>query len=173
MDAENKIQTCSTCGDAFIAGMINGKQLKNCRTCRDKKNKRKTPSETQETEKSQPPCSYSSTEEQGEYDEQPHFTPPTYEQSNNHYSNMPLCRPDYLMSTQEKTSQSIKQLLTNIHDSLTHKSPNTCANDMLNDIANRLTIIENDNYVREFIEHQKKQNEETTRLLNLIHNAIG
>ena len=28
MDAEKKIQTCSTCGDAFIAGMINGKQLK-------------------------------------------------------------------------------------------------------------------------------------------------
>ena len=37
MDAEKKIQTCSTCGEAFIAGMINGKQLKNCRTCRDKK----------------------------------------------------------------------------------------------------------------------------------------
>jgi len=163
MDAENKIQKCSTCGEAFIAGIIHGKQLKNCRTCRDKKNKRKTPSETQETEKSQPPSD----------DEQPQFTPPTYEQSNNHYSNMPLCKPDFLMPTQEKTSQSIKQLLTNIHDSLTHKSPNTCANDMLNDIANRLTIIENDNYVREFIEHQKKQNEETTRLLNIIHNAIG
>ena len=168
MDAENKIQKCSTCGDAFIAGMINGKQLKNCRTCRDKKNKRKTPSETQETEKSQPPC----PSEEG-YDEQPQFTPPTYGQSNNHYSNMPLCRPDFLLPTQEKTSQSIKQLLTNIHDSLSNKSSNTCANDMLNDIANRLTVIGNDNYVREFIEQQKKQNEETTRLLNLIHNAIG
>ena len=128
-----------------------------------KTNKRKTPSETQETEKSQPPSD----------DEQPRVTPPTYEQSNNHYSNMPLCRPDYLIPTQEKTSQSIKQLLTNIHDSLTHKSPNTCANDMLNDIANRLTVIENDNYVIEFIEQQKKHNEETTRILNLIHNAIG
>ena len=37
MDAENKIQKCSTCGEAFIAGVVNGKQLKNCRTCRDKK----------------------------------------------------------------------------------------------------------------------------------------
>ena len=163
MDAEKKIQTCSTCGDAFIAGMINGKQLKNCRTCRDKKNKRTTPSETQETEKSQPPSD----------DEQPQFIPPTYEKPNNHYSNMPLCKPDFLMPTQEKTSKSIKQLLTNIHENLSNKSSNTIANDMLNDIANRLTIIENDNYVREFIEHQKKQNEETTRLLNLIHNAIG
>ena len=44
---------------------------------------------------------------------------------------------------------------------------------MLNDIANRLTVIENEYYVREFIEQQKKQNEETTRLLNLIHSAIG
>ena len=140
MDAENKIQKCSTCGDAFIAGMINGKQLKNCRTCRDKKNKRKALSETQETEKSQPPSD----------DEQSRVTPPTYEQFNNHYSNMPLCRPDYLIPTQEKTSQSIKQLLTNIHDSLANKSSNTCANDMLNDIANRLTVIETDNYVREF-----------------------
>ena len=163
MDAESKIQKCSTCGEAFIAGVVNGKQLRNCRTCRDKKNKRKALSETQETEKSQPPSD----------DEQPRFIPPTYEQSNNHYSNMPLCRPDYLLPSPEKPSQSIKQLLTNIHDSLTHKSPNTCANDMLNDIANRLTVIENDNYVREFIEQQKKQNEETTRLLNLIHNAIG
>ena len=55
MDAENKIQKCSTCGDTFIAGVVNGKQFKTCRTCRDKKNKRKTQSETQETEKSQPP----------------------------------------------------------------------------------------------------------------------
>ena len=77
---------------------------------------------------------------------------------------MPLCRPDFLIPTHEKSSQRIKQLLTNTHDSLTHKSPNTCANDMLNDIANRLTVIENDNYVREFIEHQKKQNEETMRV---------
>ena len=89
MDAENKIQKCSTCGEAFIAGMIKGKQLKNCRTCRDKKNKRTTPSET---EKSQPPSD----------DDEPQVTPPTYKQSNNHYSNMPLCRPDFLLPTQEK-----------------------------------------------------------------------
>ena len=44
---------------------------------------------------------------------------------------------------------------------------------MLNDIANRLTVIETDNYVREFIEYQKQHNEEMTRLLNLIHDAIG
>ena len=95
MDTENKIQKCSTCGDAFIAGMINGKQLKNCRTCRDKKNKRKALSETQETEKSQPPSD----------DEQSRFIPPTYEQSNNHYSNMPLCRPDFSIPTQENKSK--------------------------------------------------------------------
>jgi len=138
MDAENKIQKCSTCGEAFIAGVVNGKQLNNCRTCRDKKNKRKTPSETQETEKSQPPSD----------DEQPRFIPPTYEQYNNHYSNIPLCRPEFLIPTQDKSSQSIKHILTNVHDSLTHKSPNTCANDMLNDIENHLTVIENDTYVR-------------------------
>ena len=90
MDAENKIHKCSTCGDAFIAGLVNGKQLKNCRTCRDKKHKRKASSETQDTETSQPPC----PSEEGS-DEQPRFIPPTYEQSNNHYSNMPLCKPDF------------------------------------------------------------------------------
>ena len=63
-----------------------------------KKNKRKTPSETQETEKSQPPSD----------DEQPRFIPPTYEQSNNHYSNMPLCRPDYLIPTHEKNKSTYK-----------------------------------------------------------------
>ena len=99
MDAENKIQKCSTCGEAFIAGMIKGKQLKNCRTCRDKKNKRTTPSET---EKSQPPSD----------DDEPQVTPPTYKQSNNHYSNMPLCKPDLLMPSHEHPSQSIRQLLT-------------------------------------------------------------
>ena len=75
--------------------------------------------------------------------------------------------------TRKQTSRIVKQLLVQIHDNLTNKSSNTCANDMLNDIANRLTVIENDNYVREFIEHQKKQHEETTILLNLIHSAIG
>ena len=163
MEPESKLQKCSTCGNAFIAGMVNGKQLKNCRTCRNKKNKRNTPSETQETERSQTPSD----------DEQPREIPPTYEHNNNHYSNMPLCKPDYLLPTPEKTSQIIKQLLTNIHDNLINKSSNTCANDMLNDIANRLTIIESDNYVREFIEYQKQQNEEMTRLLNIIHDAIG
>ena len=98
------MQKCSTCGEAFIAGVLNGTQLNNCRTCRDKKNKRTTPSETQETEKSQPPSD----------DEEPRFIPPTYEQSNNYDSNMPLCRPGFLIPTQENTSQSIKQLLKSI-----------------------------------------------------------
>lgn len=146
-----------------------GKVLKNCRTCRDKKNKRNTPSETQETERSQPPCS---SEE--EYDEQPRRIPPTYEHNNdNHYSNKPLCKADYLMPSPEKPKQSIKRLLTDIHDNLTNKSSNTVANEMLNDIANRLTIIENDNFLKEFIEYQRKQNEETTRLLNLIQDVLG
>ena len=139
MDAENKIQKCSTCGEAFIAGVINGKQLKNCRKCRDKKNKRNTQSDTQETERSQP----SEDEPQKET-----RILPTYEVNCNHYSNMPLCKPDYLQHSLENTTKSIKQLLTHIHENLTNKSSNTCANDMLNDIANRLTVIENDDYIR-------------------------
>ena len=36
---------------------------------------------------------------------------------------------------------------------------------MLNDIANRLTVIEHDKYIREFIEHQKKQNENNDAII--------
>ena len=96
MEATNKIIKRSTCGDAFIAGMVNGKQLKNCRTCRDKKNKRKAPSETQETERSQPPSD----------DEQPRIIPTFTSES--HYSNMLLCRPDLLMPSPKKPNQRIK-----------------------------------------------------------------
>ena len=28
MDVENEIQKCSTCGEAFIAGVVNGNNLK-------------------------------------------------------------------------------------------------------------------------------------------------
>ena len=136
------------------------KQLKTCRTCRDKKNKRNTPSETQETETSQPPS-----------DDEPPRIIPTFT-SENQYSNMSLCRPDFLMPSPERPGQSIKQLLTHIHEILTNKSSNTCANDMLNDISKRLTVIETITFVREFIEYQKQQNQEMTRLLNLIHSAI-
>ena len=162
MEAVNKIIKCSICGEAFIAGMVNGKQLKNCRICRDKKYKRKTPSETQDTERSQPPS-----------DDEPSRIIPTFASSENHYSNMPLCRPDLTKPSPEKPSKNIKQLLTDIYDNLTNNPSNTSANEMLNDIANRLTVIEADNYVKEFIEYQKQQNEEINKLLNLIHSAIG
>jgi DNA-directed RNA polymerase subunit M/transcription elongation factor TFIIS len=166
MEPEEKIIRCSTCGDIMIAGMVNGKKLKNCRKCRDKRANRNPQSDTQEI--SHPP--YSSEEEQDE-GERPRVIP-TYTSSENHYSNMPLCKPDFLMTPPQKP-QSVKQLLSSILDSLTNKSSNTIANDMLNDIANRLTAIEHDNYVREFIEQQKKHNEETTRLLNMLYDAIG
>lgn len=160
MEPEEKIIRCSTCGDIMIAGMVNGKKLKNCRKCRDKRANRNPQSDTQEI--SHPP-----SEDDGE---QPRVIP-TYT-SDNHYSNMPLCKPDFLMTPPQKP-QSVKQLLSTIHDNLTTKSSTTLANDMLNDIANRLTAIEHDNYVREFIEQQKKHNEETTRLLNMVFDAIG
>ena len=160
MEPEEKIIRCSTCGYIMIAGMVNGKKLKNCRKCRDKRANRNPQSDTQEI--SHPP-----SEDDGE---QPRVMP-TYT-SENHYSNMPLCKPDFLMTPPQKP-QSVKQLLSSIHDNLTNKSSNTIANDMLNDIANRLTAIEHDNYVREFIEQQKKHNEETTKLLNMIYDAIG
>ena len=141
MEPEDKIIRCSTCGDIMIAGMVNGKKLKNCRKCRDKRANRNPQSDTQEI--SHPP-----SEDDGE---QPRVIP-TYT-SENQYSNMPLCKPDFLMTPPQKP-QSVKQLLSTIHENLTNKSSNTIANDMLNDIANRLTVIENDNYVRDFIEQQ-------------------
>ena len=161
MEPEEKIIRCSTCGDIMIAGMVNGKKLKNCRKCRDKRANRNPQSDTQEI--SHPPSE--------DEEEQPRVIP-TYTSSENHYSNTPLCKPDFLMTPPQKP-QSVKQLLSSIHDNLTNNSSNTIANDMLNDIANRLTAIEHDNYVREFIEQQKKHNEETTKLLNMIYDAIG
>ena len=165
MGPESKIIKCSTCGDIMIAGMVNGKKLKNCRKCRDNRANRNQQSDTQEPSK--PPCPSEEEEDDGE---QPHIRP-TYT-SENHYSNMPLCKPDFLMTPPQKP-QSVKQLLSTIHENLTNKSSNTIANDMLTDIANRLTAIENNNYLREFVEQQKKQNEETTRLLNMVYDAIG
>ena len=97
METTNKTINCSICGDAFIAGVVNGKQLKHCRTCRDKKYKRKTPSETQKTEISQPPS----------YDEPPRIIPTFFTSSENHYSNMPLCRPDLSKPSPENPSKNI------------------------------------------------------------------
>ena len=85
MEATYKIIKCSICGDAFIVGMVNGKQLKNCRICRDKKNKRKTPSEPQDTERGKPPS-----------DDDPPQIIPTFT-SENQYANLLLCKPDFLM----------------------------------------------------------------------------
>lgn len=160
MDTEDKIIKCSTCGDIMIAGMVNGKKLKNCRTCRGKRANRNLQSDTQEI--SHPP-----SEDEGE---QPRVIPTCTPE--NHYSNMPLCKPDFLM-TPPQTPQSVNQLLSTIHDNLTNRSSDTFANDMLNDLANSLNAIEHDTCITEFIEYQKKHNEETTKLLKMIYEAIG
>ena len=34
---EDKLRKCVTCGNIMVAGVINGKILKNCKPCRDKK----------------------------------------------------------------------------------------------------------------------------------------
>ena len=84
-------------------------ETKNVGKCKDKRANANPHSYAQEN--SHPP-----SEDDGE---QPRIIP-TYT-SETHYSHMPLCTPDFLMTPPHKP-QSVKQLLSPLHDNLTNKS---------------------------------------------------